>query len=102
MAIPAKLHRNPAQRAAKPLRLEVDWGLAYEALVGLIMFTGEENESSYEVGLEWFRSTRGGEADRRACRALAAGRVRRPGSIPTAGPQGILANHLAPEGSTPC
>jgi DNA-binding transcriptional ArsR family regulator len=58
MAIPAKLHRNPAQRAAKPARIEVDWGLAYEALVGLIMFTGEENESSYEVGLDWFRSAR--------------------------------------------
>jgi DNA-binding transcriptional ArsR family regulator len=58
MAIPAKLHRVPAPRATKPLRLEVDWGLAYEALVGLIMFVGEENESSYEVGLDWFRAAR--------------------------------------------
>jgi len=58
MAIPAKLHRNQAQRAAKPARLEVDWGLAYEALVGLVMFTGEENEASYEVGSDWFRSAR--------------------------------------------
>jgi DNA-binding transcriptional ArsR family regulator len=58
MAIPAKLHRNPGPRGAKPLRLEFDWGLAYEALVGLIMFTGEEDESSYEVGPAWFRSAR--------------------------------------------
>jgi biotin operon repressor len=58
MAIPARLHRNPSARASKPPRIEVDWGLAYEALIGLIMFLGEEHESTYEVGAPWFRSVR--------------------------------------------
>jgi DNA-binding transcriptional ArsR family regulator len=58
MASPAKLHRNPSARTSKPPRIEVDWGLAYEALIGLIMFLGEEHESTYEVGPPWFRSVR--------------------------------------------
>src|ERR671933_13470 len=40
------------------LKVEVDCGPAYEALVGLIAFAGDEPEASYEVGREWFRSAR--------------------------------------------
>src|SRR5919201_4965059 len=40
------------------LRVEVDSGPAYEALVGLIAFAGDEPEASYEVGRDWFRSAR--------------------------------------------
>jgi DNA-binding transcriptional ArsR family regulator len=57
MAIPTKLKSQAAPLARAP-RLEVDWGLAYEALVGLAMFIGEEHESSYEVGTAWFKAAR--------------------------------------------
>ena len=40
------------------LQVEVDWGPAYEALVGLVTFAGDEPEASYEVGREWFRAVR--------------------------------------------
>lgn len=40
------------------LQVEVDYGPAYEALVGVIAFAGDEPEASYEVGREWFRSAR--------------------------------------------
>jgi DNA-binding transcriptional ArsR family regulator len=42
--------------AAGDLRIEVDWGLAYEALIGLSMFIGGEEEHSYDVGPAWFKS----------------------------------------------
>lgn len=32
--------------------------MAYEAVAGLTMFAGEEHESSYEVGPDWFKSAR--------------------------------------------
>ena len=40
------------------LRVEVDFGPAYEALVGLVAFAGDEPQVSYEVGREWFRTAR--------------------------------------------
>jgi DNA-binding transcriptional ArsR family regulator len=36
----------------------VEWGEAYEALLALAMFTGDEPEESYEVGREWFKRVR--------------------------------------------
>jgi DNA-binding transcriptional ArsR family regulator len=36
----------------------VEWGLAYEALIGLALFIGGEAESTYEVGPAWFKSVR--------------------------------------------
>src|SRR5919201_4369487 len=50
------------------LKVEVDCGAAYEALVGLVAFAGDEHEASYEVGKDWFRSMR-----RRASPELIAG-----------------------------
>ena len=44
--------------ALRELPVEVEWGLAYEALVGLGLFIGGETEQTYEVGEEWFRSVR--------------------------------------------
>lgn len=44
--------------APLPLAVEVDYGLAYEVLLALSMFTGDESQDSYEVGKEWFRRTR--------------------------------------------
>jgi DNA-binding transcriptional ArsR family regulator len=38
--------------------VSVDWGLAYEALIGLALFIGGEEESSYEIGEAWFKSVR--------------------------------------------
>lgn len=57
MAIPTKL-RTQATPSPRAPKLEVDWGLAYEALVGLGMFIGGEKESSYEVGAAWFKAAR--------------------------------------------
>jgi DNA-binding transcriptional ArsR family regulator len=50
------------------LAVEIDCGAAYEALVGLIAFAGDEPEASYEVGKDWFRSAR-----RQASRELVEG-----------------------------
>jgi DNA-binding transcriptional ArsR family regulator len=36
------------------LAAEVEWGEAYEALLALAMFTGDEAEESYDVGQDWF------------------------------------------------
>jgi biotin operon repressor len=36
----------------------VEWGLAYEALVGLALFIGGEPETTYEVGPAWFKLVR--------------------------------------------
>ena len=58
MAIPTRLRQSPAPPSVVAPRLEVDWGLAYEALVGLGMFIGVEQESSYEVGAAWFKAAR--------------------------------------------
>ena len=58
MAIPTRLRRTqPAPSVSAP-KLEVDWGLAYEALVGLGMFIGGEPESTYEVGPGWWKAAR--------------------------------------------
>ena len=36
----------------------IDWGLGYEALVGLALFIGGEPDSTYELGESWFRTLR--------------------------------------------
>ena len=36
----------------------IEWGEAYEALLALAMFTGDEPEDSYEVGPVWFKGAR--------------------------------------------
>ena len=36
----------------------VEWGEAYEGLLALAMFTGDEAEDSYEVGRDWFEQAR--------------------------------------------
>jgi DNA-binding transcriptional ArsR family regulator len=50
--------RSPSVRTAgsQPpvLAAEVEWGEAYEALLALAMFTGDESEESYDVGQDWF------------------------------------------------
>jgi DNA-binding transcriptional ArsR family regulator len=58
MAIPTRLRPTQPAPSVKAPKLEVDWGLAYEALVGLGMFIGGEAESSYEVGPAWFKGAR--------------------------------------------
>lgn len=56
MAIPSSAHRVRGAPTPAELSIEVDWGPAYEALIGLAMFVGSEEESSYEVGPAWFRA----------------------------------------------
>lgn len=58
MAIPSTAQRVRGAPAPRRLPVAVDWGLAYEALVGLAMFIGDEEEHSYEVGAAWFKSIR--------------------------------------------
>lgn len=58
MAIPSSAQRVRGAPAPVELTVDVDWGLAYEALVGLQMLIGSEEESSYEVGPAWFKSVR--------------------------------------------
>lgn len=41
--------------AAPEVPVSLEWGSAYEALLGLSMFTGDEPQDSYEVGRRWFR-----------------------------------------------
>src|SRR2546430_16120615 len=58
MAIPSRGQRVRGAPEPRQLPVTVDWGLAYEALVGLALFIGGETESTYEVGESWFRSVR--------------------------------------------
>lgn len=58
MAIPSTAQRVRGAPAPRRLPVAVDWGLAYEALVGLTLFIGDEDEHSYEVGPAWFKSIR--------------------------------------------
>ena len=58
MAIPSTAQRVRGAPAPGELSVEVDWGLAYESLIGLSMFVGSEEEHSYEVGPEWFKRVR--------------------------------------------
>lgn len=58
MAIPSSAQRVRGVTAPRQPAVSVDWGLAYEALVGLALFVGEEPETSYEVGEAWFKSVR--------------------------------------------
>jgi DNA-binding transcriptional ArsR family regulator len=37
---------------------EIDWGTAYELVLGLRMFVDDEDPASYAVGREWFERTR--------------------------------------------
>src|SRR5579864_1904269 len=56
MAIPSSTQRVRGAPVVGELAIHVDWGLAYEALIGLTMFVGSEDEHSYEVGPAWFKS----------------------------------------------
>ena len=58
MAIPSSGQHVRGVTAPRQPVVQVDWGLAYEVLVGLGLFVGEEPESTYEVGEAWFKSTR--------------------------------------------
>jgi DNA-binding transcriptional ArsR family regulator len=58
MAIPTRLRRRPAATLVSAPKLEVDWGLAYEALVGLGMWIGGEPEATYEVGPGFWKNAR--------------------------------------------
>lgn len=53
---------NPRLRkttsAPPPFAASLEWGAAYEALLGLSMFTGDEPQESYEVGKGWFARAR--------------------------------------------
>ncbi|HEY4845909.1 MAG TPA: ArsR family transcriptional regulator [Candidatus Dormibacteraeota bacterium] len=53
---------NPRLRqtvsAPPPFAASLEWGTAYEALLGLSMFTGDEPQESYEVGKAWFARAR--------------------------------------------
>jgi DNA-binding HxlR family transcriptional regulator len=50
------LRRSEAELPSMPANIE--WGEAYEALLALAMFTGDEPEDTYEVGAEWFNHAR--------------------------------------------
>src|SRR5216683_2418108 len=58
MAIPLREQRVRGVPAPRQPSVAVEWGLAYEALVGLALFIGGEPESTYEVGPAWFKSVR--------------------------------------------
>lgn len=58
MAIPSSAQRVRGAPAPAELSVEVDWGLAYESLIGLELFIGSEEESTYEVGPAWFKRIR--------------------------------------------
>src|SRR5256885_9931447 len=58
MAIPSRAQRVRGVPAPRELPVEVEWGLAYEALVALGLFIGGETEQTSEAGAEWFRSVR--------------------------------------------
>jgi DNA-binding transcriptional ArsR family regulator len=44
--------------ALPAMRVRVEWGEAYEGLLALAMFTGDEAEDSYQVGPVWFKQSR--------------------------------------------
>jgi DNA-binding transcriptional ArsR family regulator len=58
MAIPARGQKVRGAPAPAPLTVAVEWGLAYEALIGLALFGGGESQASYEVGEGWFKRVR--------------------------------------------
>lgn len=58
MAIPSTGQHVRGAPAPRQLPVEVGWGLAYEALIGLGMFIGSEAQHTYEVGDAWFQSVR--------------------------------------------
>lgn len=58
MAIPSTAQRVRGAPAPRQLPVSAEWGLAYEALIGLAMFIGGEDEHSYEVGPGWFKKVR--------------------------------------------
>lgn len=58
MAIPTRLRTTQAPGLVRAPKLEVDWGLAYEALVGLGMYIGGESEATYEVGPGFWKNAR--------------------------------------------
>lgn len=58
MAIPSTTQRVRGAPAPRQLPVAVDWGLAYESLIGLALFIGGEDEHSYEVGPGWFKKVR--------------------------------------------
>src|SRR5438309_8937150 len=73
---------RPTPEAAPEVLVEA--GAAYEALEGLAMIAGDEDESSYLVGRDWFEQTRAhmSPALRTALRRLTGG-------------HGALITHLA-------
>src|ERR1700674_2527260 len=58
MAIPLREQRVRGAPVPRQPSVAVEWGLAYEALVGLALFIGGEPESTYEVGPAWFKAVR--------------------------------------------
>src|ERR1700724_2188627 len=58
---------NPRLRqtvsAPPPFAASLEWGTAYEALLGLSMFTGDEPQESYEVGKAWFARARAASSE---------------------------------------
>ena len=58
MAIPSRAQRVRGAPAPRTPTVEVDWGLGYEALIGLALLIGGEPESTYEVGEKWFKDVR--------------------------------------------
>lgn len=58
MAVPTRLRTPQAPPLVRAPKLEVDWGLAYEALIGLGMYIGGEPEATYEVGPEFWKNAR--------------------------------------------
>ena len=58
MAIPLREQRVRGAPVPRQPSVAVEWGLAYEALVGLALFIGGEPETTYEVGPAWFKAVR--------------------------------------------
>jgi biotin operon repressor len=58
MPIPSSRQRVRGVPAPRQLPVEADWGLAYEVLIALGLFLGDEIPSSYEVGEAWIKSMR--------------------------------------------
>src|SRR4029077_12641956 len=70
---PPKLRSTSA--AAPALEAKLESGEAYEGLLALAMFTGDEPEDSYAVGRRWFNEARrsASPALRRAVKELLGG-----------------------------
>jgi biotin operon repressor len=58
MAISSRAQRVRGVPAPRQPAVAVDYGLAYEALIGLALFIGGEADSSYELGEAWFKTLR--------------------------------------------